>query len=163
MAVRGPAPEAAVEAILAELTQAPGTWAPVFAREVDSADERGVALLCCDAELTVMHVDLEPGFSSRVHDHGLWAVIGVYEGQEDNTFYAVDGRRVTATGEASAVAPGTLRMGARAVHHIDNPLSVRLRAVHVYGGDMRTVHRSSWNVATGERTPEGGAASSRGQ
>ncbi|MBV8362390.1 MAG: hypothetical protein JO189_31310, partial [Deltaproteobacteria bacterium] len=44
--------------------------------------------------LTVLHTVVNPGFASPPHNHRTWAVIGVYEGQEDNTFYRlVDGSR----------------------------------------------------------------------
>ena len=38
-------------------------------------------------ELLVMNATLYPHFTSPPHDHRMWAVIGIYEGQENNTFY----------------------------------------------------------------------------
>jgi len=38
-------------------------------------------------DLTILHASVTPGFESPRHNHTMWAVIGVYEGQEDNTFY----------------------------------------------------------------------------
>jgi len=150
-------PEDAVAAVLRDVTEAPGEWGPVFARDVTTADERGVALLHIDDVVTVMHVDLEPGFTSRVHDHGTWAVISVYEGQEDNTFYELRHDRPEVDRVVEVPAPGLIHMAAADIHHIHNPSKVRLRAVHVYGGDLRTTLRASWNLETGVRTPEGGS------
>ena len=39
------------------------------------------------AELTVLNVIWAPGMAIYPHDHRMWAVIGIYGGQEDNTFY----------------------------------------------------------------------------
>src|SRR5579871_1787606 len=38
-------------------------------------------------ELTILNVTLRPGAASIAHDHRMWAVIGIYEGREVNTFY----------------------------------------------------------------------------
>ena len=38
-------------------------------------------------ELTVLKAAVPAEFKSPPHDHHMWAVIGVYEGQENNTFY----------------------------------------------------------------------------
>ena len=44
---------------------------------------------CCTSadDLTVLHVVWAPGMSIYPHDHRMWAIIGIYEGQEDNAFY----------------------------------------------------------------------------
>ena len=148
-------PQAAVERLLQGIIGEPSAWADLFAGTDLGADESGVSMLHADEAVTVVHVDLAAGFISRAHDHGLWAVIGVYSGQEDNVFYRADAHGVTPTGTVSVVAPDTIRLGRAAIHHIHNPLSRSLRAIHVYGGDLRTVHRAYWE--DGVRFPAGGA------
>ncbi len=37
--------------------------------------------------LTILRVIMPAGLESPTHNHLVWAVIGVYKGQEDNTFY----------------------------------------------------------------------------
>ncbi len=44
-------------------------------------------MLYRDDDLTVLHVVWAPGMSIYPHDHRMWAVIGIYSGQEDNAFY----------------------------------------------------------------------------
>ena len=154
-AALSPRPQAAVEQLLRGITEEPAEWAALFAETDLGADARGVAMLHADEAVTVIHVDLAAGFASRVHDHGIWAVIAVYSGQEDNVFYRADGDSVTETGAVSVVAPDTIRLGRDAIHHIANPLQEPLRAIHVYGGDLRTSRRSRWE--DGVRIPEGGS------
>ena len=43
-----------------------------------------------DDDLTVLQVSLPPGLKSPVHNHTIWAVICIYEGQEDNRFFTSD-------------------------------------------------------------------------
>lgn len=152
-----PEPQAAVVQVLRALVTDPG-WPAVLAAEVAGADPRGVAVLHADDTVTVVHVALAPGFRSRVHDHGTWAVISVYAGREDNVFYRRTPEGPVVDRSASVVAPGVLCMAEDDVHHIENPLQQTLCGVHVYGADLRTAQRSSWDLATGVQTPEGGAA-----
>src|SRR3954471_15053151 len=47
----------------------------------------GLDLLYQSDDLTVLHIVWAPGMRLFPHDHQMWAVIGIYAGQEDNTFY----------------------------------------------------------------------------
>lgn len=150
--------EPALVVALRALVLAPDPWGRIF-HAVEGADARGVALLHVDPDLTLVHVDLAPGFRSRVHSHGLRAAIGVYAGREDNTLYAVDpvaGLRVS--GRVAVAAGEVFRMGRDAVHHIENPLDNPLRAVHAYLGDLRTAWRHRYEPPAWSPIPEGGAA-----
>src|SRR5262245_37574339 len=104
-------------------------------------------------EMVVLNVTLQPQLRSAAHDHRMWAVIGIYEGQEDNTFYqrAADGieeanRREVRAGDAILLAPG-------AIHAIANPLASPTLGLHVYGGDLLAAQRSMWHPSTGAELP----------
>ena len=105
-------------------------------------------------DLTVLNVSLRPGTLSIPHDHGMWAVIGIYEGEETNTFYrrtddglpAETNHRTVATGEA-------ILLGEDVVHAIENPLATPTLGLHVYGGDLIAATRSMWNPTTGREHP----------
>ena len=49
--------------------------------------EAGFTMLHHDDELTILHVVWAPHMSIYPHDHAMWAVIGIYAGQEDNAFF----------------------------------------------------------------------------
>jgi predicted metal-dependent enzyme (double-stranded beta helix superfamily) len=105
--------------------------------------------------LTVLHTVVNPGFASPPHDHRTWAVIGVYNGQEDNTFYRLidSSRRIEQVGGRS-VRPGeVLTLGIDAIHKIANPGSTKLIALHVYGKNVLEIERSAWDLATGNERP----------
>ena len=104
-------------------------------------------------EMVVLNVTLPPQMRSPAHDHRMWAVIGIYEGQEDNTFYhrAADGleeatRREVREGDAILLAPGV-------IHAIANPLAAPTLGLHVYGGDLLAAKRSMWHPSGGEELP----------
>jgi predicted metal-dependent enzyme (double-stranded beta helix superfamily) len=115
--------------------------------------------------LTILHTVVNPGFASPPHDHRTWAVIGVYDGQEDNTFYRlIDGsRRIEQVGGRS-VRPGeVLTLGIDAIHKIANSGSGKLIALHVYGKNILEIDRSAWDLATGNERPFKLALDARGR
>ena len=103
-------------------------------------------------DLTILHAAVPAGFVSPRHDHTIWAVIGVYEGQEDNTFYRFTPQGLEESGRVSITAGNVQVLRADVVHRISNPLDQPLLAVHVYGGDLLGIERTTWDDATGAPT-----------
>jgi predicted metal-dependent enzyme (double-stranded beta helix superfamily) len=101
--------------------------------------------------LTVLGVALAPGTLTVPHDHGMWAVIGIYEGREDNTFYRRAGGELEESNRRQLVAGEAMLLGAEVIHAIRNPLASQTLGLHVYGGDLFGRARSMWS-------PEGAEA-----
>jgi predicted metal-dependent enzyme (double-stranded beta helix superfamily) len=105
-----------------------------------------------EEDLTVLQVSLPPGMKSPVHNHTIWAVIGIYEGQEDNRFFTDDGeliqRSARSVGEGDVVA-----VDETTIHAIENPLNKVTLGLHVYGGDLIAAPREVWDHVTGLREP----------
>ena len=105
-------------------------------------------------ELLVLHIVWPPEIVVEPHEHNLWAVMGIYRGVEDNTFY----RR---TDEGGIERRGTVRleprdtqiMGEDGIHAVEIPTLAPTGAIHVYGGDLMNVARSEFDPATGEERP----------
>lgn len=90
------------------------------------------------------------------HDHTMWAVIGVYQGQENNTFWREDESGLTRHGAVELRAGDVRKLGASAIHSVKNPSSVQLcGAIHVYGGDFFDAipRRHCWDSESFERGP----------
>jgi len=96
-----------------------------------------------------------PGITAPVHDHGSWAVIGIYRGRERETWFrrANDGAAgavhlepahsfVNATGSVHEVPDGTIHT----VEALDGADAV---SIHVYGTDIVTQERSTFDLVTG--------------
>ena len=98
--------------------------------------------------LTVLNAVWPPGMTLYPHDHRMWAAIGIYGGQEDNTFYRRhDGRLVTSGGKDLRQRDVVL-LGDDTIHAVHNPLRRYTGAIHVYGGDIVNVARSQWDPET---------------
>lgn len=119
------------------------------------ADVGRMQVLHDEPGLMVLHTAVACGIASPPHDHRTWAVIGVYNGQEDNTFYRLvpDTRAIEAAGGRSLQERDVLTLGPDAIHKISNPRREALVALHVYGLNVLKIDRSAWDLATMRERP----------
>src|SRR5215472_17368389 len=121
-------------------------------RQLGEPEEATVQLLHAAPDLTVLNVVWAPKAVTLPHDHRMSAVIGMYGGREDNTFW----RRLAnptrfqielAGGQALGTGDVTI-LGREVVHSVVNPLTKISGAIHVYDGEFLTVQRSMWDAET---------------
>ena len=103
-------------------------------------------------DLVVLNAIWAPGMSVPPHNHNMWAVIGLYDGREDNIFWrrigdAPDGRIEAAGAKALSTGECTT-LGPDIIHSVINPSARLSGALHVYGGDFVNVARSQWDADT---------------
>jgi predicted metal-dependent enzyme (double-stranded beta helix superfamily) len=104
--------------------------------------------------LTVLKAATPPKFKTPPHNHNMWAVIGAYDGQEDNIFYRRSGNGLAKAGGKDLKTGDVVVLGEDAIHAIANPLDRPSCAIHIYGGDLLNFsHRSVWNPFTFEEHP----------
>lgn len=104
-------------------------------------------------DLTILNLCWGPGMVFKPHDHRMWAVIGIYTGREENTFFRRAGRGLTRHGTKQMNAKDVAPLGATIIHAVTNPLEQITGAIHVYGGDFFATPRSEWNPQTHEEQP----------
>jgi len=104
-------------------------------------------------DLTVLHVAWTPGMALNPHDHRMWAVIGLYGGQEDNAFFRRVPGGLEPSGGREVPAKEVLVLGDDAIHSVANTRRDFAVALHVYGGDFFAVDRSEWDAETYEERP----------
>lgn len=118
------------------------------ARSIAGFDE----ILFEDESLTVFVVHSAPGVQQPPHDHRVSAVIGVYEGVEEQRYFRRDGGSLVSSGAAD-IGPGeVLTLGPAAVHAI-SASKAWCRAVHVYFGALSSIDRSLFHPATFDEEP----------
>ena len=144
-------PRLAVKEVLLRALARPEAVAEALAPE-----EGGISLLHDSDELTVLHVVWAPNMSIYPHDHRMWAAIGVYAGQEDNTFYrrsAPGAPTLTESGGKQLRTGDVAVLGDDAIHGVINPTDRLTGAIHVYGGDFFNEPRSQWGPGPLEERP----------
>jgi predicted metal-dependent enzyme (double-stranded beta helix superfamily) len=133
-------------------------WLPPNFAVPDPQHYRQYLLYCDpDARFSIVSFVWGPGQKTPVHDHQVWGLIGMLRGAEDETRYS---RRADGTlepagharltpGQVAAVSPST-----GDIHQVANAFADRVSiSVHVYGADIGTVSRHTYDVATGQQKP----------
>jgi 3-mercaptopropionate dioxygenase len=152
----GPDP-ARVRDVLAAALATPGDWIePAYQRLGDGDYALYPVYRAADGRCSILVVVLRPGTPLPVHNHGSWAVIGVYKGREHETWYrrvdtgSVAGRArleveqtfVNERGTAGVVPDGKIHT----VQALDGAQAV---SIHVYGTDIVTQQRSEFDLQAG--------------
>ena len=115
-------------------------------QQLGTADRSTYEALYRGNDLLVLHGVVPP--TPRPvdpHDHRMWAVIGVYHGQEDNQLFArTDDAALEPIERFSLTAGEIRRLDASTIHSVHAAGGQYLGAVHVYGGDLFGTPRSTW-------------------
>lgn len=160
-AVAGDRAREEISAVMNALFEDPATLAatiPRFGDDEVATSERGFRLggehVCHQSpELTVMVLDTLAGVMQPPHDHNMVAMIGVFEGCEEQRFWARADDGVTPAAGRILEAGEVVVLGERAIHAISAPEHAPARAIHVYLGDIYDVERSVFDPDTLEEHP----------
>lgn len=145
-------PAQLIETLVKEAISNPSAIKEAFAAAKNVERQGPISFAWRDATLSVADVTSPPGLRSPAHDHNMWAVIGVYDGQELNKFYRYEDGELHEKGDRLLKAGDVVVLGPEAVHAIANPLPKNSSAIHIYGGDLVTrSNRSMWNPQTEKR------------
>jgi predicted metal-dependent enzyme (double-stranded beta helix superfamily) len=120
---------------------------------VGPVERGGISALHNTSDLTILRVAWTPGMALNPHDHNMWAVIGMYGGQEDNAFYRRGPEGLETAGGRELPAGEVLVLGDDAIHSVSNTRREFAVALHVYGGDFFEADRSEWDPTTYEERP----------
>lgn len=122
-------------------------------RAIGEPTKGGVDSLYRADDLTILNLCWGPQMVFKPHDHRMWAVIGIYTGREENTFFRRSPDGLTRHGLKVMEPKDTTPLGASIIHAVTNPLDKVTGALHVYGGDFFAAQRSEWDPATFEEKP----------
>jgi len=148
---------AAIRELVARAVSEPGQ----VIRTLGEPARAGVNTIYRADDLTILNLCWGPGMVFKPHNHNMWAVIGIYTGREDNTFFRRDGQGLKRHGTKELVTKDTVPLGKDIIHAVTNPLDQITAALHVYGGDFFAARRSEWNPGTLEELPFDMAATIR--
>src|SRR6185503_3940819 len=148
-ALTQPTPELAIKEILARALANPS--------EIEAAlgtpSQANITPLHHDRDLTILNIVWAPGMAAYPHDHRMWALIGLYGGREDNTFYRRSPAGLQVAGGRQLEIGDTALFGESLIHSVVNPLRVFTGAIHIYGGDFFGMPRSDWDPETLQERP----------
>lgn len=118
-------------------------------------EHAGIDLLHRAPDLTVINFAWAPHMSLVPHNHQMFAVIGIYDGREDNVFWRRTDTSIEAAGAESLGRGDVATLGPNIIHSVVNPIGKMTTAIHVYGGDFfePPKPRSEWDHETLEERP----------
>jgi predicted metal-dependent enzyme (double-stranded beta helix superfamily) len=150
-------PPLAVRDVLDELVADPSALADTLG----PVDAGGIATVYNAPDLTILRVAWTPGMALYPHEHRMWAVIGMYGGQEDNAFYRRAPAGLDPAGGRDIRTGDVLVLGDDVIHSVANTRTEFAVALHVYGGDFFSGERSEWDFDTFDERPRDFARTQR--
>lgn len=124
-------------------------------RALGDEDRCGITVLTSSPTLTIQRVVWPAGVRIPPHDHGMWAVVGVYRGREDNALFRRAGAALGPAGGRQVEQGDVLVLDADAIHAVANTAAKPCVALHVYGGDLDHTPRSTWTPDEKPFDPDG--------
>lgn len=140
-----PDPALAVREVVARAVSRPAPLPPAL-RSPDNAFRP----LFQSPELTVQCIVWPGGAVTPPHEHRMWAVVGVIEGQEDNELWRRTPDGIERAGGQAVPAGETIALDVDAVHAVSNPCRFPTIGLHVYGGDLFATARREWDFEGGD-------------
>jgi 3-mercaptopropionate dioxygenase len=142
----------AIEPILRRLVAEPDWLEEKYRRAIPSkAYAQYLLHRPVDPAFSVVSFVWNPGQGSPIHDHCTWGVIGQYQGEEEESrFRIIDNRleRIAVVlarpGDVSHVYPPS-----RDIHQIHNRSAGPTISIHIYGGDIGSQRRHTYDPNTG--------------
>ena len=142
-------PHAAVREVVTEAVSEPSG----ILKALGEPRVSGIQTVYRSDTLSILNVLWGPGMTLYPHDHRMWAVIGLYSGREDNSFYRRSESGLIAHGVKTLNLKETVPLGEAVIHAVTNPLDQITAAIHVYGGDFFATPRSEWDPCTFQERP----------
>jgi len=93
--------------------------------------------------LTILHTTYPCSLKAMPHDHGTWAVVSVYQGQEDYVLYARAGDGLVPVATNSVRTGEAVVLAEDAIHDLSTSAAQPTCSIHVYGGDLFDAQRRS--------------------
>src|SRR5262245_32551043 len=113
-ALKERAPEIAVKEVVARAVADPSA----VERVLGTPTSGGAKRLHYAPDLTILNVVWTPGMAIYPHDHRMWAVIGLYGGREDNTFYRRGGQGLVEAGAKQLDVRDAAVLGRDIIHAV---------------------------------------------
>ena len=144
-------PGNAIHSLMTDTLKDPKAVAANFNNTISRATPMSDLTIFRSDDLMVLRVALDPRWKSIPHDHGIWGFVGIYQGEEANTFYRLHGESLEEIGRTSVKEGNVLAMDPDTIHSIANPLASTTIGIHVYLGDLHKQKRNLWNPFSGKK------------
>jgi predicted metal-dependent enzyme (double-stranded beta helix superfamily) len=122
---------------------------------VGAPEHAGIVPLYRAKDLTIINFAWAPYMCLMPHNHQMYAIIGIFDGREDNIFWRRTENSIEAAGAETLGPSDVATLGHQIIHSVTNPIGKLTAALHVYGGDFfePEVPRVEWDHETLQERP----------
>jgi predicted metal-dependent enzyme (double-stranded beta helix superfamily) len=146
----------AIEPLLRRLLTEPDWLEEKYRRAIPSkAYAQYLLYRPADRDFSIVSFVWNPGHGSPIHDHCTWGVIGQYEGEEEESRFRISDNRLEKVGVVRS-RPGTVSYvypPSRDIHQIVNLSGAPAISIHIYGGDIGSQRRNTYDPNTAAMQP----------
>lgn len=138
--------QGAIRELVAEAVAHPAA----LVKALGAPEKAGIKPIYRGPDLTIINFCWAPYMTLMPHNHHMFAVIGIYNGREDNIFWRRHDATIEAAGAESLATGDVATLGPNIIHSVANPIRKMTAAIHVYGGDFfdPPKQRSEWDHET---------------
>jgi 3-mercaptopropionate dioxygenase len=108
-----------------------------------------------DRSLCLFSLVVPPGSMTPIHDHLAWGLVGLYQGNQDEEFYAPQERSIELT-RRRPLSPGdyyVLLPPAEDIHRVRTTSAETSVSIHLLTNDTGCVWRHAYDTGSGQVTP----------
>ena len=139
-------------------------WLPAAFAEPDERGYRQYLLHCDPFErFSLVSFVWGPGQKTPIHDHTVWGVLGVLRGAEVSQRYAAQDGGLSELGSTEVLEAGAIDMVSPTIgdiHKVWNGSDSKTAvSIHLYGGNIGTIKRHSFDVSGSSKTFTSGYSS----
>ncbi len=140
-------------------------WLPAAFAEPDEQSYRQYLLHCDPLErFSLVSFVWRPGQKAPIHDHTVWGILGVLRGAEVSQRYVASDGTLHEKGATEVLEAGAIDMVSPSIgdiHKVWNGSSSKAAvSIHLYGGNIGTIRRHSFDAAGVSKTFMSGYSSS---
>ncbi len=121
--------------------------------QLGTPSSAGFDILYRSDELTIINFIWAPGMELHAHNHNIWAVIGIYSGAEENTFYVRKDDTIVKQNIKNLSVGDVTMLGENVIHSVKNTTAGFTGGIHIYGGDFVDIERSEWDMESFKESP----------
>jgi len=108
-----------------------------------------------DRSLCLFSLVVPPGSMTPIHDHLAWGIVGLYQGNQDEEFYAPQERSIELT-RRRPLSPGdyyVLLPPAEDIHRVRTTSAETSVSIHLLANDTGCTERHTFDARTGAVRP----------
>ncbi len=140
-------------------------WLPSEFAEADERTYRQYLLHCDPRErFSLVSFVWGPGQKTPIHDHTVWGILGVLRGAEKSQRYVASDGELSELGRTEVLEAGGIDLVSPSIgdiHKVWNGSSSQAAvSIHLYGGNIGTIQRHSFDEAGLTKTFTSGYSSS---